>query len=183
MGTQDAEATIRVLGPDEAAARVGDLAGLLLDAVAHGASVNFLDGLTQDEAEAWWRRAVLPDLAQGARVLIVAEIAGALMGTVQMVPAPQPNQPHRADVAKMLVHSRARRRGLGSRLLASAEAAALAHGRTLLTLDTETGGAGDRLYRRGGWIAFGTVPGYALMPDGSPCAATFFYKTLASASL
>ncbi len=178
MAPQDPDVCVRTVMAEEAQARLGELAGLLVDAVAHGASVNFLDGLTEAQAEAWWRRLVLPDLAAGARVLIVAEIAGRLMGTVQMVPAAQPNQPHRADVAKMLVHSRARRRGLGGRLLAAAEAVALAYGRTLLTLDTEADSAGDRLYRRGGWTAFGTVPGYALMPDGSPCAATFFYKRL-----
>lgn len=162
-----------------AEARLDELADLLVDAVADGASVNFLAGLDRDAARAWWRRAALPGLAAGERVVLVAEREGRLVGTVQVVFAGQPNQPHRADVAKMLVHSTARRSGLGARLLDAAEATALAHGRTLLTLDTETGSAGDRLYRRGGWTPIGAIPGYALTTDGRPAAATFFYKALA----
>jgi GNAT superfamily N-acetyltransferase len=161
-----------------AEARLDELAGLLVDAVASGGSVNFLAGLDRDAARAWWRRAALPGLATGERVVLVAEADGRLVGTVQVAFATQPNQPHRADVAKMLVHSSARGRGLGARLLAAAEAAALAHGRTLVTLDTETGSAGERLYRRGGWTAIGAIPGYALTTDGRPAAATFFYKEL-----
>jgi GNAT superfamily N-acetyltransferase len=167
------------LAPADAEARLDELAELLVDAVAGGASVNFLSGFSRDDARAWWRRAAFPGLAAGERVVLVAERAGRLVGTVQVVFAGQPNQPHRADVAKMLVHSSVRRAGLGAGLLAAAEATALAHGRTLLTLDTAAGSAGERLYRRGGWTPIGAIPGYALSTDGRPEAATFFYKQLA----
>ena len=172
-----ADATVRALGAGEAQARVDELADLLVDAVAHGASVNFLDGFSREEALAWWR-GVLPDLSTDARLLLVAEREGRIVGAVQVVPAHQPNQPHRGDVAKMLVHSGARRRGLGAALLRAAEAAGRARGLTLLTLDTESGSDAERLYRRGGWTAVGAVPGYALTTDGRPAAATFFYKGL-----
>ncbi len=168
---------IRAIDAGEAAAKVADLADLIVDAVAHGASVNFMAGFDRTQAVAWWR-GIFPDLATGARLLLVAQDADRVLGTVQVVPAPQPNQAHRADIAKMLVHSRSRRRGIGALLLAAAEAAARARGRTLLTLDTETDGDGDRLYRRCGFTPIGAIPGYALMPDGSPCAATFFYKVV-----
>lgn len=171
-------AALRCLGAAEAEDLLAGLADLLVDAVASGASVNFLRGLTREEAAAWWRRAALPGLASGERVLIVAEREGSLVGTVQVAFATQPNQPHRADVAKMIVRGTERRRGLGGRLLARAEAVALAAGRTLLTLDTESGSAGERLYRAAGWVPAGTIPGYALTPDGIPAAATFFYKAI-----
>ena len=170
---------IFALDPAAAEARLDELAELLVDAVAGGASVNFLAGFDRDAARAWWRGSALPGLAAGERVVLVAERGKTLVGTVQVVFAGQPNQPHRADVAKMLVHSSARGAGLGARLLAAAEATALDHGRTLLTLDTESGSAGERLYRRGGWTPIGAIPGYALTTDGRPAAATFFYKALA----
>lgn len=169
---------ILLLDAAGAEARLDELAELLVDAVAGGASVNFLAGFDHADAAAWWRRAALPGLVAGERLLLVAERGGRLVGTVQVAFAGQPNQPHRADITKMLVHSAARRAGLGARLLAAAEAEALAHGRTLLTLDTESGSDGDRLYRRAGWTAIGAIPGYALTTDGRPAAATFFYKRL-----
>ena len=174
--------TIRPLDADEAQARLPELAGLLVDAVAGGASVNFLAGLTPAAAEAFWR-SQLPGLAHGERHLLVAlDADGALLGTVVLTLAAQPNAPHRAEIGKMLVHRRARRQGIGRRLLAAAEALAGRLDRTLLLLDTEAGSAGERLYRACGWVAVGVVPDHALRPDGTPAATTMFYRSLAPAA-
>ena len=108
-----------------------------------------------------------------------ASIVATLNGVVQVIPAWQPNQPHRADIAKMLVHRRARRRGVGEALMRAAEAAAREMGRSLLVLDTVTGDAGERLYERCGFTRVGVIPDYALFPDGRPCATTVFFKALA----
>jgi GNAT superfamily N-acetyltransferase len=169
--------SIRPLVPAEADAALPALARILVDAVANGASVNFMAGFDEAGACAFWR-GQFPGLAEGMRHILVAEAAGTIVGTVIIAFAPQPNQPHRADIGKMLVHSSQRGRGIGKALLETAEAFARASGRTLLTLDTVAGSAGDRLYRRSGWTAFGTVPGYALTTDGQPAPATFFYKLL-----
>lgn len=171
------DATLRSLSHAEAEAALDGLAAVLVDAVEHGASVNFLAGFRHDEAVAFWR-GQLPAIAEGKRALIVAEADGRLVGTVVVTHAHQPNQPHRADVGKMLVHSSMRRRGLGRRLLAAAEEEALASGRTLLVLDTETDSAGHRLYAACGWIEVGTIPGYALSTTGEPSGATIFYKRI-----
>ena len=169
---------ILVLTPAEAQARRAALAGLLVDAVQAGASVNFVWPMDRAKAAAWWDGA-LASHARGERLILTAELDGRLDGTVQLVPAAQPNQAHRADIAKMLVHTRARRQGLGAALLRAAETEALRLGRILLTLDTETASAGERLYARAGWIKFGEVPGYAASADGSRLdAASFFYKRL-----
>jgi GNAT superfamily N-acetyltransferase len=167
--------TLRILRPDEAEAALPALATVLVDAVESGASVNFVAGFSQEDALAFWR-GQRGGLSDGSRHIIVAESEGAILGTVVVSFAPQPNQPHRADIGKMLVHRRARGRGTGRRLLEAAEALALAHGRTLLTLDTEAGSAGDRLYRRCGWTPIGSIPDYSLTPDGRLMPATFFYK-------
>lgn len=126
------DAPIRVLPPNEAARRLDELAALLVDAVESGASVNFMRGLTPDEAAGFWR-GQLPGLADGSRILMAAEAGGRIVGTAMVTFAHQPNQPHRADITKMLVHSGLRRQGLGARLLAAAEAAAGAAGRTSST--------------------------------------------------
>jgi GNAT superfamily N-acetyltransferase len=157
-----------------------ELAGLvdvLLDCVAGGASVGFMETLGRDGAEAFWRR-IAESVAAGDRALLVADDADGIVGTVQLHLATPDNQPHRADLAKMLVHRRARRRGLGAALVLAAEQTALEHGRTLLVLDTVTGSDAERLYTRMGWIPVGSIPGYALMPDGAPCATTVFYRVL-----
>jgi GNAT superfamily N-acetyltransferase len=172
-------ARIRSINGTEAAALVPALSEILRDCVAGGASVNFLRPLPPEAAHAFWE-GVAAEVAAGRRLLFLAEDAAGPAGTVQLVPAPQPNQPHRAEVAKLLVHRRARRAGQGAALMEAAEGAALAAGRTLLTLDTEAEGAAERLYRRLGWTPFGTVPGYALTPDGRPWPARFFYKNLAA---
>ncbi len=168
---------IREIGAAEAEARLGQLATIIVDAAAHGASVNFLAGFTIEEAKAFWRGQIA-DIADGSRHLLVADDGGALIGTVVLAKASQPNQPHRADVGKMLVLSNARRRGLGRRLLSEVEALAKAQGRTLLMLDTHTDSAGEHLYRNCGWTIYGVVPGHALMPNGKPAPTTFFYKQL-----
>ncbi len=170
--------TIRPIDAAEANRKLPALSALLVDAVAHGASVNFMAGFTPEEAETYWKRQI-SGLAAGDRLWMVAERDGATVGTVMCVFAPQPNQPFRADVSKMLVHSSQRRRGIGAMLLAAVEAAALSVGKTMLVLDTGEGSAGDRLYRRCGWTAIGSIPSYAYTTDGRPEAATFFYKQLA----
>lgn len=157
-----------------------ELAGLVdvvMDCVAGGASVGFMQSLTRERAEEFWRR-VAAGVHAGDRALLVAEDDDGIVGTVQLLLATPDNQPHRADLAKMLVHRRARRRGLGAALLRAAEETAQACGRTLLVLDTVTGSAAERLYARMGWVRVGSIPGYALMPDGEPCATTFFYREL-----
>ena len=166
----------RLDGVDER--QLAELADVLIDCVVGGASVSFLHPLSRAKAEAFWR-GIAAGVARGERALLVAEDeAGAIVGTVQVLLHQPENQPHRGDVAKMLVHRRARRLGLGARLLAAAEAAALAAGKTLLVLDTVSGSDGDRLYARHGWQALGRIENYALWPDGQPCAATIFYKHL-----
>ena len=170
--------TIRLLTPEEAMARRDALIDILIDSVTHGASVNFVLPMTAAKAAAWWDGA-LASHARAERLIFTAEADGRVDGTVQLIPAPQENQPHRADLSKMLVHSRARRRGLGAALMLAAETGAHSIGRTLLTLDTESGSDGERLYTRLGWTKFGEVPGFALTADGrTHQAASFFYKTL-----
>jgi GNAT superfamily N-acetyltransferase len=167
-------------------ARVGDaqieqLAAVLIDCVDGGASVSFMHPLTEDRARAFWRR-VADGVQANERVLLVAEEdgSGTIVGTVQLLLDLPENQPHRADVAKMLVHRRARRQGVGERLMRAAEAAARECGRRLLVLDTVTGGDAERLYARLGWQRVGSIPGYALFPNGQPCATTVFYRELAA---
>lgn len=158
------------------------LAEVLIDCVAGGASVSFMWPLPHHRALAFWQ-GVLDSARRGERIVLVAEDAdtNAVVGTVQLLLAMPDNQPHRADVAKMLVHRRARRRGLGAALMQAAEAAARSAGRTLLVLDTVTGSDAERLYSRLGWQRVGVIPGYALWPNGGPCDTTYFYKTLAAA--
>ena len=152
---------------------------MLIDCVEGGASVNFMWPMTRAKAERFWR-GVAESLARGERALVVAEDErGDIMGTAQAVWAAPENQPHRADIAKMLVHRRARRLGVGALVLAAAERAAFDAGRTLLVLDTASPEA-ERLYERGGWQRVGTCPKYALMPDGPFCSTVFFYKDLAA---
>jgi GNAT superfamily N-acetyltransferase len=159
-------------------AQIDALADVLIDCVDGGASVSFMHPLTRERATAFWRR-VADGVATGARALLVAEDAQGICGTVQLVLDQPDNQPHRADVAKMLVHRRARRQGLGAALVQAAEAVALDCGRTLLVLDAVTGGDAARMYARLGWIRVGDIPRYALMPQGEPCSTTFFYRDLA----
>jgi GNAT superfamily N-acetyltransferase len=167
--------TIRALSPAETEAAAPALAGVLLDCVAGGASVSFMADLSHERAEAFWR-GVASDARGDGRTLLVAEDDAGIAGVVEVIPAGPDNQPHRADIAKMLVHRRARRRGLADALLRAAEAQAVAMGKTVLVLDTVTGGDAERLYVRGGWTKVGVIPDYALFPDGRPCDTTVFYK-------
>jgi GNAT superfamily N-acetyltransferase len=169
--------TITPLTTAEAQAVLDQLAAILVDAVASGASVNFLVGFSQDEAVRFWR-GQLPGLAAGERILIVAADGARLVGTVVVSFAPQPNAPHRAEIGKMLVHSAYRRRGIGARLLAAAEEASRAAGRSLLILDTQTGSDGERLYRRCGWQVVGEIPDHSLTTNGRLWPTTIFYKRL-----
>ena len=153
------------------------LCEVLTECVAAGASVSFMWPMTRAKAEKFWRE-VADGLARNDRALIVAEDdAGRIIGTAQAVWATPENQPHRADVAKMLVHPRARRLGVGAALLAAAEHAAFDAGRTLLVLDTASEQA-ERLYERGGWQRVGAIPRFALLPDGPFCNTVVFYKDL-----
>lgn len=151
------------------------LALLLIDAVESGAAVSFMLPLTRERAEEWWRGAIAS--ARPGAVFLVARDDEGIAGTVQLHPAWAPNQPHRADVAKLLVHRRARGRGLGARLMAAVEKAADEAGLLLLTLDAKRGGDAERLYRRLGWVCAGVIPDYALDPDGAGMHDTvIFYK-------
>jgi GNAT superfamily N-acetyltransferase len=157
--------------------QVEELADVLIDCVEGGASVSFMHPLPRDRAVAFWRR-VAQGVAAGERALLVAEDARGLCGTVQLALDQPENQPHRADLVKMLVHRRARRQGLGAALMRAAEAAARACGKTLLVLDTVTGGEAERLYERLGWERVGVIPGYALLPKGGLCGTTVYYRNL-----
>jgi GNAT superfamily N-acetyltransferase len=154
------------------------LADVLIDCVEGGASVSFMLPLAREKTLDFWRQ-VLQDAARKKRVLLVAETAaGRIVGTVQLITALPDNQPHRADVAKMLVHRDARRQGVAAQLMAAIDQAAREEGKTVLVLDTVTGSDAERLYQRAGWQVVGTVPNYALMPDGAYCSTTFFHKQL-----
>jgi GNAT superfamily N-acetyltransferase len=167
---------IRCLDAIDAVALRG-LSDVLIDCVDGGASVSFMAPLSREKANVFWTDAML-SAARGERLLLVAEdAAGAIIGTVQVVFAQYENQPHRADIAKMLVHRAARKRGVGESLLAHAESLARQAGKTLLVLDTASGDA-ERLYARRGWQRCGVIPGYALLPHGGLCDTTVFYRTL-----
>ncbi|CAN7636103.1 GNAT family N-acetyltransferase [Trinickia sp. LjRoot230] len=169
---------VRRLAPDEASRYVEALADVLIDCVEGGASVSFMLPITRETAASFWR-GVAQGVARNERVLLVAEDAEQrVVGTVQLITALPENQPHRADVAKMLVLRAARRRGIAQRLMAAVDEVAYVEGKTVLVLDTVTGGDAERLYQRAGWQRVGVVPDYALMPDGAFCATTFYYKHL-----
>jgi GNAT superfamily N-acetyltransferase len=153
------------------------LSDVLIDCVEGGAGVSFMLPMTRAKAEAFWRSAAA-SVARGERVVLAAEdSARTIVGTVQVIWAQPENQPHRGEIAKMLVHRRARRQGVGAALLAAAERNALDAGKTLLVLDTASGDA-ERLYARQGWQPCGQIPNYALWPDGTPSATTIFFKLL-----
>ena len=158
------------------AAQIESLAEVLIDCVEGGASVSFMLPLTRENALAHWR-SVADGVARGERALLVAEDTVGIVGTVQLVLQQPENQPHRADLVKMLVHRRARRQGLGAALMQGAEQVARECGKSLLVLDTASDDA-ERLYARLGWQRCGVIPGYALLPQGGLCATTYFYRVL-----
>jgi GNAT superfamily N-acetyltransferase len=168
-----------VLSPCEAKEQIGALSAVLIDCVEGGASVGFMAPLSQDRANAFWR-GVAEGVTAGERILLAARDGsdGQIVGTVQIVLRQPENQPHRADIAKMLVHRRVRNRGVGAALMWAAEEAARAAGKTVLVLDTVTGSNAERLYARLGWQKSGIIPNYALWPQGGFCDTTVFYKQI-----
>ncbi|MFK3741073.1 GNAT family N-acetyltransferase [Massilia sp. TN1-12] len=172
--------TLRTLGADEAIVRIGELARVLVDCVEDGASVSFMLPMAPDKAERFWR-GVAAGVARGERTLLVAEVDERIAGTVQLVTDLPENQPHRGEVAKLLVHPSARRLGLGRLLMQAVEDAARSQGRSVLVLDTSNAAA-ERLYESLGWQRVGAVPDYACLPDGPLCATTFFYKRVERAA-
>jgi GNAT superfamily N-acetyltransferase len=172
---------IHVLNPQEAREQIGALSEVLIDCVESGASVSFMSPLTGERADAFWH-GVADGVADGGRILLVAKEPsnGMIVGTVQVILKQPENQPHRADIAKMLVHRQARRRGVGAALMRAAEEAAARAGKTVLVLDTVTGGDAERLYERVGWVKSGVIPNYALWPKGGFCDTTVFYKQISA---
>jgi GNAT superfamily N-acetyltransferase len=164
----------RLQAPSEV--ELAQLADVLCDCVAGNASVSFMQPFTIERALAFWRD-VAEGVTSGERVLLAAEDASGIVGTVQLVLSLPENQPHRADLVKLLVHRRARRRGVAAQLMQAAEQAAKDCGKTLLVLDTASGEA-ERVYERQGWQRVGVIPRYALLPDGAPCDTTYFYRQL-----
>ena len=170
--------TVRRIGMNEAVTCVDALADVLIDCVEGGASVSFMLPISRSTAVDFWRH-VAHSVARDERILLIAEDAsGEIVGTVQLIMALPENQPHRADVAKMLVSRKARRQGIAQRLMAAVDEEAKAAGKSVLVLDTVTGGDAERLYERARWQRVGVVPNYALMPDGEFCATTYYYKQL-----
>ena len=176
--TTDANAPVRNIRRLQTVsdAQLRALSELLIDCVEGGASVSFMHPLPLPEAMAFWRR-VAEEVAEGERALLVAEDAEGIVGTVQLVLAQPDNQPHRADLSKMLVHRRARRQGWGEALMGAAERMGRDCGKSLLVLDTASDTA-ERLYERLGWQRVGAIPGYALLPQGGLCTTTYFYRQL-----
>jgi ribosomal protein S18 acetylase RimI-like enzyme len=172
---------VRRLGAAEARTELDGLANVLVDCVEGGASVSYLAPFSHEQARAAFE-AVAAEVERGRRLILAAFAQGELVGTVQVVLAMPPNQPHRAEIAKLLVRRSARRRGIARRLMARAEREALAEGKTLLVLDTVTGDDAERLYERLGFTKAGVIPGYALYPDGRPCDTTIFWKRLRGAA-
>jgi GNAT superfamily N-acetyltransferase len=173
---------VRILPGEQARKKIEALSDILVDCVEGGASVSFMTPLTRNRADAFWH-GVAEGVAAGERILLVAEepSTGRIVGTVQLVLEQPENQPHRADIAKMLVHRSARRRGVGAALMRAAEQAAGQAGKTVLVLDTVTGGDAERLYARLGWQRVGVIPNYALWPSGGYCDTTVFHKQLPAA--
>jgi GNAT superfamily N-acetyltransferase len=168
---------IRRLASPELDQQLDALAGVLADCVAGGASVSYMWPFPLEQAREAFE-GFAADVEQGRRLILAAFADGRLVGTVQVILALPPNQPHRGEIAKLLVHRSARGRGIAELLMERAEAEARAAGKTLLVLDTVTGSAAERLYERLGWNRIGVVPGYALYPDGRPCDATIFWKSI-----
>jgi ribosomal protein S18 acetylase RimI-like enzyme len=168
---------IRRLDAAELRAHLDGLAAVLADCVEGGASVSYMAPFSHADARAAFDGFVA-DAERGGRVILAAFDDGDVVGTVQVVLSVPPNQPHRGEIAKLLVRRSARRRGIAEQLMGRAEDEARAEGKTLLVLDTVTGDAAERLYTRLGWSRVGEIPNYALYPDGRPCSTTVFFKAL-----
>ena len=171
--------SIRLVTRNDFNAIEGSLAAIVEDGVNGGAAISFMQPYTTDDGLCFWRERVFPDVASGKRVLFVAYLDEVIVGTVQMDIAPPPNQPHRCEVAKMIVHSRARRRGVARRLMRALEVHAKSIGKTLITLDTRTGDKAEFLYASLGFQRAGVIPHYAYDPDGrSMHSTTYMYKEI-----
>jgi GNAT superfamily N-acetyltransferase len=168
---------VRRLNAADGRQHLDALAGVLFDCVEGGASVSFMPPFPKSAAEAFFRK-ILMEVESGDRILLAAFDDSKLVGTVQIATATPPNQPHRADVAKLLVSRSARRKGIAELLMEHVEEESRAAGKTLLVLDTCEGGSADRLYTRMGWTRAGVIPKYALYPDGSWCDTVIFWKEL-----
>jgi ribosomal protein S18 acetylase RimI-like enzyme len=168
---------IRRLAAADVHEQLDSLAAVLHDCVAGGASVSYMAPFSHEDARAAFE-GFAAEVEQDRRLLLAAFADGDLVGTVQVILALPPNQPHRAEIAKLLVHRAARGRGIARLLMERAEVEAQAEGKTLLVLDAVTGGDAARLYDRLGWTTVGVIPGYALYPDGRPCDTTYFWKSL-----
>jgi GNAT superfamily N-acetyltransferase len=165
---------ILVLDAAAAHSAIDELSDVLVDCVAGGASVSFMLPFGRDDAKEFFEK-VIASVARGETVLVAAKLDGRIVGTVQLGLDMPPNQPHRGDIKKLLVHRAARKHGIGAALMARAEQEAKARGRTLLVLDTASGDA-ERLYARSGWQRVGVVPDYAMWPQGGFCDTVFFWK-------
>ena len=172
-----ADVEIVALASPVAETALVELADVLIDCVEGGASVSFMSPLSHDSAHRFFRK-VASSVAAGDTVLLAARLDGKIVGTVQLGLDTPPNQPHRADIKKMLVHRSVRGRGIGAALMAAVEEEAWRRGRWLLVLDTVPGENGHRLYLRAGWTQTGTVPDYALFPDGRLCDTAIMWKRL-----
>jgi len=168
---------IRTLSKAPDPRQLEDLCALLIDAVEGGASLGFLKPMEPERARAYWETAARAVQA-GDKALLVAEIEGAILGTVQVVLEMPQNQPHRGEISKMIVHTQVRQLGLGMRLLVAAEERAHIAGKSLLVLDTQTGSAAEHLYRKAGYTPLPPLPDYALTPDGVLAPTTIFWKRI-----
>ena len=173
----DGTVEVRRLSGDGLREALDGLAAVLADCVAGGASVSYMDPFSHADARTAFE-GFAAEVDAGRRVLLAAFAGASLVGTVQVNLAVPPNQPHRGEIAKLLVHRSARRRGIAELLMEHAEREARSEGKTLLILDTVTGDAAERLYLRLGWQRVGVIPDYALYPDGQPCDTTVFYKSI-----
>ncbi|MBM7353278.1 GNAT family N-acetyltransferase [Lelliottia amnigena] len=169
---------VHSLSRDEILSNIDALADILANCVNGGASVSFMAPFSHQDACAFWRGVAESVERQERTVLVCRDQHGELLGTVQLLTDQPENQPHRADVAKLLVHEKARRRGVAMALMEALEATAREQGKTVLVLDTASGSGAESFYVRGGWIRVGEIPDYALMPDGEMTATTVFYKFL-----
>jgi GNAT superfamily N-acetyltransferase len=170
---------VRILSAEEVPNAIPRLAEILIDAVAAGAGVSFMHPLSQSDAEHYWRSQIV-DVASGKGFIFVCEDgkAGEIAGTVMLQRPWAPNQPHRADVAKLLVHRQHRRKGVASALMLAVEEKAKALGLKLITFDAVAGGGAETFYRTMGYTPAGVIPDYAYSGDGKLDATMFFYKTL-----
>lgn len=174
-----ADIAIHCLAPEELDAHAPALAQIMADTVAAGAAIGYMQPFSLADGLAFFADQVFPEIRAGRRLLLIAIMDGAMVGSVQLITGLPPNQPHRCEVAKMMVAPAARRRGIGAALMAALEAQARAAGKTLITLDTRTGDRAEPLYRAAGFVAAGVIPGFALDPDGAGLhATTYMYKQL-----